>query len=82
MRSVSYEIKVKGRVPGDWQNRLGAMQCLLDDGNDPEPGSTLIGQVRDQAELAGILNTLYELHLELLSVRRVDPEVAADSLHD
>ena len=27
-----------------------------------------VGQLRDQAELAGVLNTLYELHLVLLSV--------------
>ncbi len=27
------------------------------------------GRVHDQAELAGILNTLYELHLSLLSVQ-------------
>jgi len=29
----------------------------------------LQGHVRDQAELAGILNTLYELHLPLLAVQ-------------
>jgi hypothetical protein len=28
----------------------------------------LNGQLRDQAELAGVLNTLYELHLRLLLV--------------
>jgi hypothetical protein len=28
----------------------------------------LVGHLREQAELAGVLNTLYELHLTLLSV--------------
>ena len=28
----------------------------------------LVSKVRDQAELAGLLNTLYELHMTLLSV--------------
>ena len=32
----------------------------------------LVGKVRDQAELAGVLNTLYELHLTLLSVEHLD----------
>jgi hypothetical protein len=30
--------------------------------------TTLSGRVRDQAELTGVLNTLYELHLPILSV--------------
>jgi len=32
----------------------------------------LFGKARDQAELAGVLNTLYELHLTLLSVEYLD----------
>jgi hypothetical protein len=35
--------------------------------------SALEGQVRDQAELVGVLNSLYELHLPILSVE-VQPE--------
>jgi hypothetical protein len=30
--------------------------------------TTLVGEMEDQAALAGVLNTLYELHLPLLSV--------------
>jgi 16S rRNA A1518/A1519 N6-dimethyltransferase RsmA/KsgA/DIM1 with predicted DNA glycosylase/AP lyase activity len=33
--------------------------------------TVLQGHVSDQAELAGILNTLYELHLPLLSVQHL-----------
>ncbi len=32
------------------------------------PVTELVGKVRDQAEHAGLLNSLYELHLTLLSV--------------
>jgi len=32
------------------------------------PVTELVGKVRDQAELAGVLNTLYELHMTLLLV--------------
>ena len=38
------------------------------DRGDQKPVATLVGLMRDQAELAGVLNTLYELHLSLLSV--------------
>jgi hypothetical protein len=30
--------------------------------------TTLVGKLRDQAQLSGVLNTLYELHLPILLV--------------
>jgi hypothetical protein len=39
-----------------------------------EPVTELVGQVRDQAELAGLLNDLYELHLTLRSVEYIDDD--------
>jgi hypothetical protein len=35
---------------------------------DQAPVTTLCGPLRDQAALLGVLNTLYDLHLPLLSV--------------
>jgi len=35
------------------------------------PATALQGELSDQAALAGVLNTLYELHLPLLLVRRL-----------
>jgi hypothetical protein len=32
------------------------------------PITTLVGSLRDQAKLLGVLNNLYELHLPILSV--------------
>jgi hypothetical protein len=37
-------------------------------------GSILVGHMTDQAALSGVLNTLYELHLPLLSVENMDEE--------
>jgi hypothetical protein len=37
---------------------------------DP-PVTTLRGELGDQASLAGVLNTLYELHLPIISVQSV-----------
>jgi hypothetical protein len=33
--------------------------------------TTLVGRVRDQTELTGILNSLYEMHLPILSVKNL-----------
>lgn len=34
------------------------------------PVTTLLGELADQAALSGVLNTLYELHLPVLAVKR------------
>jgi hypothetical protein len=36
--------------------------------------TTLIGRLRDQAELSGVLNSLYDLHLSILKVEMVNGE--------
>jgi len=41
---------------------------------DQGPVTTLVGTLHDQAELAGVLNTLYEWHMTLLSVDFLNPE--------
>lgn len=65
-----YRIKVKGVVPDGWIDRLGGLRIT---GRASE-GTTLVGQLVDQAELSGVLNTLYELHLVLLSVEILSNE--------
>ena len=68
--SGCYQIKVVGRLEASWATRIGAMTVRFDVGGNQAETTVLEGPVHDQAELAGILNTLYELHLPLLSVNR------------
>ena len=37
------------------------------------PKSTLLGELEDQAALAGVLRTLYDLHFALLAVAKIAP---------
>ena len=70
-RPGKYHIRVQGFLDESWSERLGGLRitaCALKDQEGPV--TELVGQVRDQAELAGVLNSLYELHLTLLSVER------------
>jgi hypothetical protein len=64
----TYRIKVKGRLDENWSDRLSGMKISSDTGADQTKVTTLIGRLRDQAELAGVLNSLYELHLSILTV--------------
>ena len=71
-RPGNYRIRVQGFLDESWSDRLGGLHITTSRIGDQKPVSELVGRVRDQAELAGVLNTLYELHLTLLSVEYLD----------
>ena len=64
-----YRIEVQGLLGPNWSDRFGSMQVLSPPSEGDCEITILQGLVNDQAELAGILNTLYDLHLPLLSVQ-------------
>jgi hypothetical protein len=68
-RPGNYRIRVLGYLDERFSDRLGGLRIKKCDlKNQKGSVSELVGKVRDQAELAGLLNTLYELHMTLLSV--------------
>jgi hypothetical protein len=66
---ATYQISVQGRIAATWADRLEGMAICLVTTETNSPITTLVGEVSDQAALAGILDTLYELHLPVLSVK-------------
>jgi hypothetical protein len=68
---ATYRIGVEGRVPARWRDRLEGMTITERSPEAESPVTTLLGELSDQAALAGVLNTLYELHLPVLSVERL-----------
>jgi len=75
-----YRIEVEGILPKGWFDRLGEMQVQTSpqeiSSQEVKDAVTIMqGKVSDQAALAGILNSLYELHLPLLSVQFIDDEI-------
>jgi len=63
-----YRICVRGHLNATWSSRLEAMNITESGTSDEGTESTLVGRLADQAALSGVLNTLYELHLPVLSV--------------
>ena len=63
---ATYRIRVQGCLEDVWSDRLANMTITMDLTNKHSPVSTLTGKVRDQAELVGVLNGLYELRVPLL----------------
>ena len=73
-KSASYQIEIEGRLNESWSGRLAGMSITTDSRGDNTEVTTLSGRVRDQAELMGVLNNIYELHLAILSVKILDNE--------
>ena len=69
-----YRICVGGYLDASWSDSLGSMTISVGEVTDEECTTSLTGMVADQAALAGILRTIHELRLPLLSVIRIqDP---------
>ena len=66
-RPGTYRICVQGSLHESWSGRLAGLHITKSNFKGRSV-MELNGQLRDQAELAGVLNTLYELHLRVLLV--------------
>ena len=66
-----YRIQVEGELDQKWSERLGGMTVTVEGNKNEKAVTTLKGSLPDQAALAGILNTLYELHLPVISVEYI-----------
>ena len=75
IKPAVYKIKVLGDLNVSWSERLGGLQISIEKTKDKGPVSMLIGQINDQSALSGILNTLYENHLTIISVNMLKVEI-------
>ena len=70
--SATYQITVQGKIDPASLALMGGMNVchtVLEAGHTI---TTLEGELRDQTALVGVLNTLYELHLPVLMVMRLN----------
>ena len=71
---ATYRIEVEGYLAESWSDRLAGMRITTRKRADETTVSTLVGRLRDQAELSGVLKSLYGLHLSILKVEAVNGE--------
>ena len=65
-----YELRVQGVLDDRWSVWFEGLQVS----SDQHGQTTIAGPVADQAALHGLLTKVRDLGLELLSVRRLDPD--------
>ncbi len=69
---ATYRIVVQGALGEAWHDRLAGLTITTTRSPGAAPRTTLVGRIRDQAELSGVLDALYGLHLPILAVETVD----------
>jgi len=66
--SMVYQIRIEGHLDETWINWFSPLAIA----NEANGEATLTGAVRDQAELHGLLDRVFDLNLTLLAVNRVN----------
>jgi hypothetical protein len=69
---ATYQISVQGRIDPNMSDLLGGMAIQIKLEETKPPVTMLKGELSDQAALAGVLNSLYELHLPVISVELIN----------
>ena len=73
---ISYQIRIRGHLGHQWSDWFGGLAITLEDNGD----TLLTGPVVDQAALHGLLRTVRDLGIPLVSVRSIqqDESVASE----
>ena len=66
--SITYEIRVEGLIDGLWEDWFEGMRINYINGTE----TILVGQLKDQTALHGVLDRIRDLGLNLISVNRID----------
>ena len=69
---ANYRICVQGRLDPHWADRLGGMNITVARLTERDVETILVGRLEDQAALTDLLNFLYELHLPVVSMQRLE----------
>jgi hypothetical protein len=72
---ATYQIRILGDLAPSWSDRLEGMAISSSATYDRLVVTTLVGELADQNALAGVLLTLVELHLPLISLQRMGDNV-------
>jgi hypothetical protein len=69
-----YRIRIRGHLAAGMSDQISGMQITEVSGENGKVETILVGRLVDQAALSGVLNSLYELHLPVLSADCVDAD--------
>ena len=71
---ATYRIEVEGFLKESWSEFLAGMHITTRKRSDSTTLTTLVGRLRDQAELTGVLNSLHDMHRPIVKVEVVNDD--------
>ncbi|MDX2454407.1 hypothetical protein [Desulfosarcina sp.] len=71
---ATYRIELDGEVGERFRDSFSGLRITTLQRKDQSTVTTLVGRMRDQAELTGLLNSLHDLHLPIISVQILSQE--------
>lgn len=73
---ATYQIQVQGLLSPKWSDRMGGMTIWSEQPIEGAlPVTTLSGLLTDQAALIGVISSLYDLRLPIISVECLESEM-------
>jgi len=75
---ATYRICVRGRLDDRWSDWFSGLTVVVVDRGENPPTTALTGLL-DQPALRGVLNTIWDLNLTLVSVVRLDADDAGSN---
>jgi hypothetical protein len=69
--SSGYEIRFHGALDERWSEWFDGIEITIEQFGDHEPYTTLTCPPMDQTKLRGMLNKIWDLNLNIISVRQV-----------
>ena len=73
-QTAVYQIVVQGSLTEQLAECLGGLRLQVSPGVHGGAATTLTGRLRDQAQLIGVLNALYEMRVPILSLELLKVE--------
>ena len=70
--AATYQIIIEGRIDTTWSELLEGMKVSQVTLDNYSHCTSVEGELIDQAALAGVINALYEMHLTIISVKRLN----------
>ncbi|MBE0409636.1 MAG: hypothetical protein IBX69_07885 [Anaerolineales bacterium] len=72
-KAKKYQITVNGEIDPGWSDWLGCLSVRSFTTRNGKRLTLLTGTIPDQTALRGIMNSIWDLNLELVSIRRLPP---------
>ena len=67
-----YRIKVSGHLDRHWISWFELLEITTEHDRNGRPVTVLTGPVNDSSEMRGLLTKIWDLNMELISIKQVD----------